>query len=43
MPQGVAAAFEDVAAACGGMTKEDAQKYIRNLEASGRYFVEAWS
>lgn len=43
MPRDVATAFEDVVAACGGLTKADAEKYVRQLQATGRYFVEAWS
>lgn len=43
MPAGVAAAFADVAAAHGGMGREEAAAWVRQLELKGRYFVEAWS
>lgn len=43
MPSDVASAFVDVVAAHGGMTSEAAGKFVRQLELSGRYFVEAWS
>lgn len=43
MPAGVAAAFEDVAAQHGGLSKEEAGRYVRQLELTGRYRVEAWS
>eukprot|EP00884_Botryococcus_braunii_P004440 jgi/Botrbrau1/13998/Bobra.150_1s0009.1 len=43
MPSDVAKAFEDVVAACGGMTKAEAEKHVRQLKDTGRYFVEAWS
>ncbi|KAG2446563.1 hypothetical protein HYH02_008550 [Chlamydomonas schloesseri] len=43
MPAGVAAAFADVAAAHGGLDKEAAAAWVRQLELKGRYFVEAWS
>ncbi|KAG2430599.1 hypothetical protein HXX76_010117 [Chlamydomonas incerta] len=43
MPAGVAAAFADVAAAHGGLGKEAAAAWVRQLELKGRYFVEAWS
>jgi sulfite reductase alpha subunit-like flavoprotein len=43
MPSDVAAALEAVAAAHGGLAPEAAAKWVRQLETSGRYFVEAWS
>ncbi|PNH06259.1 NADPH-dependent diflavin oxidoreductase ATR3 [Tetrabaena socialis] len=43
MPAGVAAAFADVVARYGGMDKEAAVQYVRQLELKGRYHVEAWS
>jgi sulfite reductase alpha subunit-like flavoprotein len=43
MPAGVAAALEDVASQHGGLSKEDASKFVRQLELTGRYHVEAWS
>jgi sulfite reductase alpha subunit-like flavoprotein len=43
MPAGVAAALEDVAFAHGGLSRDDAAKFVRQLELSGRYHVEAWS
>lgn len=43
MPAGVAAAFADVAVAHGGLDKEAAAAWVRQLELRGRYFVEAWS
>lgn len=43
MPAAVAAAFEDVAVEAGGLSREAAAKWLRQLEAAGRYQVEAWS
>jgi sulfite reductase alpha subunit-like flavoprotein len=43
MPAGVAAALEAVAEAHGGLDADAAAKWVRQLEATGRYFVEAWS
>jgi sulfite reductase alpha subunit-like flavoprotein len=43
MPAGVAAALQDVAVQHGGLTAEAAEKFVRQLELSGRYHVEAWS
>jgi hypothetical protein len=43
MPQDVAAAFQAVAVAAGGLTPAAAAQYVRQLALSGRYFVEAWS
>uniref|UniRef100_A0A383VDI1 NADPH-dependent diflavin oxidoreductase 1 n=1 Tax=Tetradesmus obliquus TaxID=3088 RepID=A0A383VDI1_TETOB len=43
MPAAVVSALEDVAQQHGGLTREAAAKYIRQLELSGRYHVEAWS
>ena len=43
MPQDVAAAFEHVAMQEGGLSRADAAKYLKQLEAKGHYVVEAWS
>lgn len=43
MPADVAAAVESVAAAHGGLAQEAAAKWVRQLEAGGRWTVEAWS
>eukprot|EP00775_Hariotina_reticulata_P011858 gene11858-12002_t len=43
MPAGVEAAFQDVAVQHGRLTVEAAQKFVRQLELTGRYHVEAWS
>lgn len=43
MPSDVAAAFEDVAQQHGGMSREQAAQYVRQMELQGRYLVEAWS
>lgn len=43
MPAGVVAALEDVAVTHGGLLKEAAAKFVRQLELTGRYHVEAWS
>ncbi len=43
MPTQVATAFEDVAMQQGELSREQAQKWLRQLEAAGRYQVEAWS
>ena len=43
MPQDVAKALEDIAAQHGGMGAAEAQAYVRQLELSRRYIVEAWS
>jgi sulfite reductase alpha subunit-like flavoprotein len=43
MPADVAAALEAVAVDHGSLAPEAAAKWVRQLETSGRYFVEAWS
>jgi sulfite reductase alpha subunit-like flavoprotein len=43
MPQDVAAALEHVAMQEGGLSRAEAAAYLKQLEANGRYFVEAWS
>jgi sulfite reductase alpha subunit-like flavoprotein len=43
MPAAVVSALEDVAEQHGGLSREAAAKYIRQLELTGRYHVEAWS
>lgn len=43
MPAGVVSALQDVAQEHGGLAKEEAAKYVKQLELGGRYFVEAWS
>lgn len=43
MPAGVAAAFREVLEQHGSMAPEQAQRYLRQMEAAGRYQVEAWS
>jgi sulfite reductase alpha subunit-like flavoprotein len=43
MPAGVVAALQDVAVAYGGLSPEAAAQYVRQLELTGRYHVEAWS
>ena len=42
MPARVREAIRDVCAKEGGMDKESATRYIAELEAKKRYFVEAW-
>ena len=43
MPEGVRAAVEDACVAHGGMDKEQAQRYVNQMEASGRWQEECWS
>ena len=43
MPADVAAALEAVVAEQGGITSTDAAAFLRRLELTGRYQVEAWS
>ena len=43
MPQDVSKALEDIAVQQGGMSTADAQVFVRQLELSRRYIVEAWS
>jgi sulfite reductase (NADPH) flavoprotein alpha-component len=43
MPADVIAAFQDVASEHGGLSKEDAAAYVRQLRTVGRWVVEAWS
>lgn len=44
MPQEVAAVFrEAVLQECGSLSATEALKYLRQMEISGRYVVEAWS
>ena len=42
MPSDVVSALEDVAILEGGMSREEAQAFIRQMELKGRYHVEAW-
>ena len=42
MPADVAAAMEDVAVQAGGLSREAARQYVRQMELKGRYHVEAW-
>lgn len=37
------AAWQDVAECHGGLGKEEAERFIRQLQLTGRYFVESWS
>lgn len=41
--QGVAAAMRDVVQEHGGMDPQAAAAYVKRLEATRRYSVEAWS
>lgn len=43
MPADVALALEAVVAEQGGMAPADAAAFLRRLELTGRYQVEAWS
>eukprot|EP00798_Chlamydomonas_sp_ICE-L_P025328 gene25328-10984_t len=43
MPADVTAAFEDVAVAHGALSKEEAKSWIKRMEQSGRFVIEAWS
>lgn len=43
MPAGVVAALEEVAAVHGSLSADTAAKFVRQLELTGRYHVEAWS
>lgn len=43
MPQDVWNAVEWIACKHGAMSEQEAQKFVRQLELSGRYVVEAWS
>jgi NADPH-ferrihemoprotein reductase len=43
MPGEVAAAFKAVVAEHGGMEWGEAEKYVKRMEATGRYQVECWS
>lgn len=43
MPAQVAEAFAEAVAAGGGLSGEEAAAYVRRLELTGRYQVEAWS
>jgi len=43
MPAAVAAAIEEVVAQQGGLARDQAAEYVRRLEVTGRYQVEAWS
>ena len=42
MPQDVRDTLSQVVEACGRMSRDDAGVYLRRMEASGRYVVEAW-
>jgi sulfite reductase alpha subunit-like flavoprotein len=43
MPAGVVSALQDVAVERGGLSPDAAAAYVRQLELTGRYHVEAWS
>jgi len=43
MPEDVAKAFKKVAQLQGGLSEADSQAWLRRLELSKRYHVEAWS
>jgi sulfite reductase alpha subunit-like flavoprotein len=43
MPVEVAAAFTSLVSEHGGMEWGEAQKYVKRMEATGRYQVECWS
>lgn len=43
MPQDVMTAFEDAMVAEGGLSRDQAKRYLRGMELGGRYHVEAWS
>ena len=43
MPAGVLAAFEEIVAREGGVSKEAAIRWLRMLEKGGKYHVEAWA
>ncbi|GIL54285.1 hypothetical protein Vafri_9851, partial [Volvox africanus] len=43
MPEGVAAAFTDIAAQYGGLDPAGAAAFIRQLQLKGRYHVETWA
>ena len=43
MPQDVLQALQQLVRQEAGMTAEDAARYIKQLELSGRYVTEAWS
>lgn len=35
--------LQDIAQEHGGLPREDAARFVRQLQTTGRYFVEAWS
>lgn len=43
MPAAVKEAVAFAAEKCGGMTSEDAQEYIEEMEKTGRLIEECWS
>ena len=43
MPQDVLQALQQVLRQEAGMTTQDAFKYLKQLELTGRYITEAWS
>ncbi|PWA66123.1 NADPH-dependent diflavin oxidoreductase 1 [Artemisia annua] len=43
MPADVLAAFEEIVATEGGVSREDAVRWLRTLEKGGKYHVEAWA
>ena len=43
MPQDVLQAFQRVLKQEAGLMAGDAAKYLKQLEAQGRYITEAWS
>ena len=43
MPQDVAEALQEVFREQGGMSEQEAERYLRTLERQGRYQTETWS
>ena len=43
MPQDVAEALREVISEQGGMSGEEAERYLQRLEREGRYQTETWS
>jgi sulfite reductase alpha subunit-like flavoprotein len=43
MPKDVRAALATVAATCGNLSADDSERWLKRMEAQGRYVVETWA
>ena len=43
MPDGVRAAMKKIMMSAGEMTPDDAERYLEQMDSTGRYQTETWS